>query len=179
VALADHTCVAIDLYSPGRGDWAGLDSPAGLARATLAVLDALGLRRFALVGNSMGGYVAEVIATTWPERVSALVLVGVGARVQPSAAGAENQRWLAGPPDAAMTRERVTRLFRTPPPELDVYVRAVQDANRDFYRACSEGAAGLGPARSRLRWSSAASTTTWVRRRASMSCSRRSPGAPP
>jgi pimeloyl-ACP methyl ester carboxylesterase len=41
-----------------------------------STLDALGLQRVALVGNSMGGYWSMAFALAHPERVSRLVLVG-------------------------------------------------------------------------------------------------------
>lgn len=39
------------------------------------VLDALGLERAALMGNSLGGWMALKFATTYPERVSNLILI--------------------------------------------------------------------------------------------------------
>lgn len=45
------------------------------AEFVLAVADALGLDRFVLAGNSLGGYVAWATAVLHPSRVSALVLV--------------------------------------------------------------------------------------------------------
>ncbi len=48
---------------------------------TLAVADALGLQRFALLGHSQGGAVAMHVAAHHPDRVSGLALVGsVGLR---------------------------------------------------------------------------------------------------
>jgi pimeloyl-ACP methyl ester carboxylesterase len=48
------------------------------ARDLLAVMDAAGISRAALVGASMGGRVALEVALAAPDRVSALVLVGAG-----------------------------------------------------------------------------------------------------
>jgi 3-oxoadipate enol-lactonase len=47
-----------------------------LAGDVLALADALGWRRFSLLGHSMGGMVAQVATLTAPERVEALVLMG-------------------------------------------------------------------------------------------------------
>ena len=47
----------------------------GRARIALAVADALGLGRFALVGHSMGGGAALVLAAEHPQRVSHLALI--------------------------------------------------------------------------------------------------------
>lgn len=51
---------------------------------TLAALDALGIERFSLVGNSYGGGVAAWIAATVPERVERLILMAPGGVVPPT-----------------------------------------------------------------------------------------------
>lgn len=48
----------------------------GYADAVLSALDELGVTRFAVAGNSMGGYVAMCLAEVAPERVAAIGLVG-------------------------------------------------------------------------------------------------------
>ena len=53
-------------------------SSSRIAPTSLAVLDALGIERAALVGNSLGGVVAFDTAIEFPERVVAVV--GVGGR---------------------------------------------------------------------------------------------------
>jgi pimeloyl-ACP methyl ester carboxylesterase len=70
-----HDVVALDL--PGFG---GSDQPADLSfesypRVVRALLDRLGIARVDLVGNSMGGAVAVVLAATAPSRVGRLVLI--------------------------------------------------------------------------------------------------------
>ena len=45
-----------------------------LAADVVALLDRLGVQRFAVVGLSLGGAIAQVLATSYAERVSALVL---------------------------------------------------------------------------------------------------------
>lgn len=49
----------------------------------LATLEAAGIRRYALLGQSMGGDVAVRIAAAHPDAVEALVLVGSSARSEP------------------------------------------------------------------------------------------------
>jgi pimeloyl-ACP methyl ester carboxylesterase len=49
-------------------------SPPGLARIIVDFLDALGIERATLVGNDTGGALCQIVATTYPERVRALVL---------------------------------------------------------------------------------------------------------
>lgn len=72
---ARHDVVALDL--PGFGQ---SDQPADLSfedfpRAVVGLMDRLSLDRAALVGNSMGGAAAVVVAARHPERVLALVLI--------------------------------------------------------------------------------------------------------
>ena len=50
----------------------------GMVKFTLEAVDKLGLQRFALGGNSMGGAIAARFAEEHPERVSKLILVDAG-----------------------------------------------------------------------------------------------------
>lgn len=78
---ADFDVIAPDLA--GFGDRAGEASPDtidGHAKGILTLLDALGIVRFALVGHSMGGMIAQQIAASAPDRVTPLVLYGTGPR---------------------------------------------------------------------------------------------------
>lgn len=73
---ADHRVVAMDL--PGFGHSPMPREPisiAGYARLLDGLLGELGLATGAVVGNSMGGFVAAELAIAFPERVSSLVLV--------------------------------------------------------------------------------------------------------
>jgi pimeloyl-ACP methyl ester carboxylesterase len=77
-ALADsHHTIAVDL--PGFGDSAkpllGAYDPRFFAAAVTALLDALGLERAHLIGNSMGGRVAIEVGLRAPERVGRMVLL--------------------------------------------------------------------------------------------------------
>jgi 2-hydroxy-6-oxonona-2,4-dienedioate hydrolase len=80
-ALAEHFRV-IALDAPG---WGGSD--AALAQdydhpnAVLELLDALGIEKAALVGNSMGGMTAVTFAARYPDRISHLITMGPGAFV--------------------------------------------------------------------------------------------------
>jgi len=77
------TVVAFD--RPGFGltqrpmpdEWEGVNpySPEAQANLTVGLMDALGIERAILVGNSAGGTVALQTALTYPERVAGLVLV--------------------------------------------------------------------------------------------------------
>lgn len=77
--LCEHFhIVAIDLPGHGRSDWRApgawyhfADSPGDL----LGVVDALGWKRFGLLGHSLGGAVASVLAAACPQRVERLLLI--------------------------------------------------------------------------------------------------------
>ena len=58
-------------YPPGEPGYTGSD----LVRDALGVLDALGVERAHLVGVSMGGAIAQVIALDHPQRAAALALI--------------------------------------------------------------------------------------------------------
>ncbi|XVV15132.1 alpha/beta fold hydrolase [Actinoplanes sp. CA-131856] len=76
-ALAKHfRVIAIDMPGWGESDTqtegTGRDHPAAL----IGVLDALGIEKAALVGNSMGGMTSVATALRYPDRVSHLVTMG-------------------------------------------------------------------------------------------------------
>lgn len=81
-ALAGRArCIAPDWplgsHTPAMPD-ADLSLP-GLAKLVVEVLDELGLARAVLVGNGIGGDIAQVVAADHPDRVSGLVLVASNA----------------------------------------------------------------------------------------------------
>jgi pimeloyl-ACP methyl ester carboxylesterase len=70
----------------GRGGSADVPSPYGMiahAQDCVAVLDALDIAEATVVGHSMGGFVAAVLAHRHPSRVGRLVLVDGGAPLPP------------------------------------------------------------------------------------------------
>ncbi len=64
-----------DLPGFGRTPPAPMASMEAYAREILALMDGLGLRRFAVAGHSMGGYVALALQRLAPARLSGLALV--------------------------------------------------------------------------------------------------------
>jgi pimeloyl-ACP methyl ester carboxylesterase len=103
------------------------------------VMDALGLPRAAIVGNSMGGYFSLVFALAHPERVSKLVLIGEPAGAAPKLPFSYR---LIG------TRVVNSALFETvlkpkPGSVRSVFQRLVADVNRvpADYLECMDAAA--------------------------------------
>jgi pimeloyl-ACP methyl ester carboxylesterase/DNA-binding CsgD family transcriptional regulator len=73
----EHTCIRYDQRGCGLSDWAPASVSLDAWISDLdAVVNALGLTRFALFGMSHGGAVAIAYAARHPERVSHLVLLG-------------------------------------------------------------------------------------------------------
>ena len=79
----DVTLIAPDLR--GRGASAALPAPYGMAAHAddlAAVMDHLGIDSAVVVGHSMGGFVATVLAVNHPQRVKRLVLVDGGVALE-------------------------------------------------------------------------------------------------
>jgi pimeloyl-ACP methyl ester carboxylesterase len=131
--------VAIDLRGHGRSEAPkNADySMAGMAADVAAVVDTLDLRRFVLVGHSMGGGVALTYAGAHPDRVAGLLLldpIGDGRQipadeVKPFLEGLETNYdsmiqgyWnqIAGPD--SVVRERLLSDLRDTPREVVVQV---------------------------------------------------------
>jgi pimeloyl-ACP methyl ester carboxylesterase len=139
--LPDHPCHLLDLYSIGEGDWRSYDGPEALAEAVLRFLDAEGIERCALAGNSMGGIAAQALAAARPERIAKLVLIGTGATtagIKPDFK-AKLDAWIAGDVptgDAlrAQAEELVGGLLARRPSgqEWETYVQAVVEADKRF-----------------------------------------------
>jgi pimeloyl-ACP methyl ester carboxylesterase len=88
----DMRCVRVDLWGCGSSPAPPAGEPAleGFARAVLAALDALNIDRVAVVGLSMGGYLAFTLWRLAPERIRALALCNT--RATADAAGARADR---------------------------------------------------------------------------------------
>lgn len=74
VFALSNQVIAID--SAGFGDAEPCAEPFNRADDVVSLLDDLGIEHAVLVGGSMGGRVAAEIAVVYPERVSALMLIG-------------------------------------------------------------------------------------------------------
>ena len=74
---ARYHVIALDLRGHGASDYPGEYALPDMARDVVALLDELGFGRARLVGHSLGGAVAYLVALTWPDRVERLVLEDV------------------------------------------------------------------------------------------------------
>ena len=133
-ALPEYDCYAPDLYSLGAGGNTEFASPAGLAEATNALIDARRLQRCIVIGNSMGGLAAQVLAVRLRERVSTLILVGTGASgIQRRVA--DLYAVLRRSSDRRVVREMITALLAREPEsasEMDAFVDALMTADKEF-----------------------------------------------
>jgi pimeloyl-ACP methyl ester carboxylesterase len=124
-ALAAEGRRAIALDLPGFGDsvkpiGAAYHAPY-IARAVVALMDALGLERADLIGNSLGGRVAVEVGLRFPERTRRLGLLA------PSLA------WLRGRPLAPLLRlvsPELGLLQPAPRPLVEAIARAVAGDDR-------------------------------------------------
>ncbi|WP_068155421.1 alpha/beta fold hydrolase [Rhodococcus phenolicus] len=140
-ALSDRPCFAVDFYSLAGEGGRPSAGPTDLADAVLRMLDAEQLDRVDVVGNSVGGIVAQIIASSVPQRVRRLVLVGTGANtVGALPAFAETvDRWTAATragegPSRTAIEDTVGMLF-TGRPRSDVwetYIAAVAGADAAY-----------------------------------------------
>ncbi len=138
----DYRVLAVDLLGAGESEIPEKEdfSIAAQARRVKGLLDALGVGRATLVGNSYGGGIALRFAQDWPERVDKLVLINsicyaddiptyVGLSKAPCA---ESVAELL--PLGKMTRWVLRGSYRTveklSDEELDTYVRELQAPGR-------------------------------------------------
>src|SRR5439155_7029070 len=74
---AHHRVVALDLRNHGASPWSDTMAYAAMAEDVRATMQALGHRRFALLGHSMGGKAAMMLALAHGEAVERLIIVDV------------------------------------------------------------------------------------------------------
>jgi pimeloyl-ACP methyl ester carboxylesterase len=128
-ALAEHhRVIAIDL--PGFGDsvkplGAAYDA-AFFARSVFSLMDAMGLDRAHLVGNSMGGRVALEMAMLAPERVGRLVLLS------PALAWLRKRHWAL---PLKLVRPELGFLQPAPRPVVEAVVRRLVPGAKDGWTA--------------------------------------------
>jgi len=76
-ARHDRNVLAVDLPGHGRSNGAPLETVEAIADWLIAVLDAAGLERAAVVGHSLGSLVALAAAARHPGRVRSIAMVAV------------------------------------------------------------------------------------------------------
>ena len=74
---AHHRVVCLDLANHGKSPHVAVFTLRSLALDVWETLDALGIERAFLMGHSLGGKVAMLMASEWPERVQGLVIVDI------------------------------------------------------------------------------------------------------
>lgn len=135
---AQRRVLALDLPGFGRSDKRKRRYAVDFfASAVLAWLDALGLARVALAGNSLGGMVSEFIALTQPQRVRGLTLIAGTLAITQQPAGPRGsvlRRLFA----AWLDKRYFQKLRRSPQAAFDTlrpYYASLQtlpQADRDF-----------------------------------------------
>ncbi|MGM9472532.1 alpha/beta fold hydrolase [Pseudarthrobacter sp. YS3] len=107
--LTGFRVYAPDLRGQGEADKPeGGYSLAEQAEDAAAILEALNVPRAAVVGSSSGGYVAQQLAVTHPDKVTALVLVGSPLSLQGRPAFADEVDALTDPLDEGWVRDSLS-----------------------------------------------------------------------
>ena len=152
--------LAFDLPGHGESD-AGASPPyvqtlEESAAAFMAALDELEIKKFDLLGASLGGSVAVVMAAFWPERVNRLVLVGSALTPARSASDvrAEDERtasrlWGPGNIPLLRTFDEVSSRFGVADPSVHADFTASRALAGAWIRPSWRGAA-LGEVTGRL-----------------------------
>ncbi len=79
--FAEAAVVTLDLPGHGRSHPPARAHIADYADDVTAVIDALNLEKVVVVGHSMGGAIAQMLALRHRDKVAGLVLIGAGARL--------------------------------------------------------------------------------------------------
>ena len=127
----DHRLIVFDYPGLGRsGPWRG-ESFGDLADTTVQLLDHLEISRTALLGWSMGGFVAQRIAIEHPERVSALVLAGTNPGSPRAVLGTREAQEIDSDPDP--TDAQILSLLYPPlaQDEGQRFLRRLETASED------------------------------------------------
>jgi pimeloyl-ACP methyl ester carboxylesterase len=118
-------------------------APEDFAADVLAFMDAVGVERAALVGHSMGSFVAQAVAAAAPDRITRLVLVGSAADPRTPALVAFQQEVEAladpVPPEFAREFQLSTLHQPVPPAFLHDAVAASRQVPARVWRAALAG----------------------------------------
>ncbi|HXC27925.1 MAG TPA: alpha/beta fold hydrolase [Stellaceae bacterium] len=81
---AHHRVIAFDLRNHGASRWHDTMDYVAMAEDVRAAMRARGYRRYALIGHSMGGKAAMVLALSNPETVARLIVVDIAPITAPA-----------------------------------------------------------------------------------------------
>jgi len=79
--ITEYRVYAPDLPGHGKSMGLGMQSIDKYADVLAAWMDQVGIDRAVIAGHSMGGAIAQIMATRYPEKVAALILIATGARL--------------------------------------------------------------------------------------------------
>lgn len=131
----ENRCIAPDL----RG-WGDSEAPASgyavedMAEDMAQLVGAMGVKRYVLAGHSMGGKVAQALASRYPAGLESLALVAPSPPTPEPMSDGDRARLAAGWADPQAARETLRRITALPLPIAE-WDMAVEDAAR-----CSQAA---------------------------------------
>jgi len=128
--LADRfRVIALDMRGRGHSDWdpERRYHTEHYVRDLQALVDTLALKRFVLLGHSMGGATAFVYAHRQPERLAGLVIEDMGPGASGSSAGAERiRRELKATPEHFSSWDEATAFWRSQRPNVSAEALAAR-----------------------------------------------------
>lgn len=137
---ASHACVALD--TPGFGEAADIDgySVSAMADHVDATIRALGLTQCVLVGHSMTGKVAVVLAARRPDYLAGLILVAPSPPGPQPMTQAQREQQLAYGATRAEAEAFIddSSAYRLPDAVREVAIKDAQRVNLDAWRAWVE-----------------------------------------
>jgi pimeloyl-ACP methyl ester carboxylesterase len=119
--MRNHHVRALDLRGHGDSDWApqqtyGFET---YAADIHAVVEAIGLRDFVLVGHSMGGMASLLYAATYPGRVARLIVVD-SIMLMPMERIVQMHAFGERPAATYATQDELVARYRLSPPETHI-----------------------------------------------------------
>ena len=117
---AEYRVVALDLRNHGASPQAPGMAYAAQAEDVAETLAALGIERAAVLGHSMGGKVAMMLALTMPDLVERLIVADIAPRPYPPALRAVVAALQAVPLHPGLTRQEADQALRTAVPEAPI-----------------------------------------------------------
>ncbi len=79
--LPGYAVYAVDLPGHGRSAPPGRSSITTYTDDVAALIDGLGLENAVIIGHSMGGAIAQMMALRHPDKTAGIILIGTGARL--------------------------------------------------------------------------------------------------